>query len=65
MTVKKRSIKEAKVKCPKCNHEFTVREIKVEGVEPELLDEFWDNVDGFFDTVKKGFDKVFDPKFWK
>ena len=63
--IKKRSIREAQVKCPKCGHEFVIRETKQEGVKPELADEFFANVDGFFDTVRKGFEKIFDLKFWK
>jgi len=52
---------QAKVKCPHCDKEFTVRQV-TRG--PDLT-KLWAAVDDMFKAIDDGFKKAFDHDYWK
>ena len=64
-------MKQAKVTCPKCQHQFMVRQVnqqQMHRASPELqaaLDSAFASMNKAFDTMDAVFMKLFDRKLWR
>lgn len=58
-------MKQAKIKCPCCGTQITVRAKDISEVDPATTAKIWAAADEMFAAMDRGFKKMFHPSLWK